>query len=114
MSFRKNRQVDVVRRAFVPGYNRSNVAAQKGGLSTGPSREHTKLLFLYRGAKMFTALGRGNVRVATERNVEETENERSLARVPAGNTRGSEEISHISRVRVSFARSTPSFSYSVK
>lgn len=34
---------------------------------------------------MFTALG--DVRVAAERNGEETENERSLARVPAGNTR---------------------------
>ena len=50
----------------MPGYNRferSSVANRGGkkGLGRGPLA-NTKLLFLYRGAKMFTAFGRGMYR----------------------------------------------------
>lgn len=67
----------------------ANRAGKKGLAALDGPLANTKLLFLYRGAKMFTAFGRGMYayQPSGTGRLEKTENERSLAHVARENMR---------------------------
>lgn len=80
----------------------ANRGGKKGLAALHGPLANTKLLFLYRGAKMFTALGRGmyqGVPTDAERGAwKKQKTKRSLAHVPAGNTNKFQITLRISRI----------------